>query len=60
MPAYIKLKVEAVRPGYPHQIRLQYPEPFWSAMGEPAGCVGTSGVKLFDAAAVNHRARVWA
>lgn len=31
-----------------------------SAVGEPAGYVGTSGVKIFDPATINHRARVWA
>jgi hypothetical protein len=31
-----------------------------SAVGEPAGYVGTSGVKISDPDIVNHRARVWA
>lgn len=30
-----------------------------SAVGEPPGYVGRSGVKIFDPATVNHRARVW-
>lgn len=31
-----------------------------SAVGEPPGLVGTSGVKIYDPATVNHRVRVWA
>lgn len=31
-----------------------------SAGGEPAGYVGTSGVKIFDPTVINHRARRWA
>lgn len=31
-----------------------------SAVGEPEGYVGASGIKVFDPSAVNHRARVWA
>ena len=31
-----------------------------SAVGEPAGYVGTSGVKIFDPNIINHRARRWA
>lgn len=31
-----------------------------SAVGEPAGCVGTSGVKIFDPNIINQRARRWA
>lgn len=30
-----------------------------SAVGEPPGYVGRSGVKIFDPATVNHRVRVW-
>ena len=31
-----------------------------SAVGEPEGYVGTSGVKIYDPSSVDHRARVWA
>jgi len=31
-----------------------------SAVGEPAGYVGASGVKIFDPAGINQRAREWA
>lgn len=31
-----------------------------SAVGEPEGYVGTSGVKIFDPSIINNRARIWA